>query len=112
MDPTTAQPVVEQFVIAFPAAAAWVIVGLVFVIVVLLIFAMRFARGQAVKFLSRMDAQDDALGQIKDLLASEVQKLRELYHSVDRRVVGLEAQMRFVGGKPTQRKSDDPIQGD
>ena len=112
MDPTTAQPVVEQFVIAFPTGAAWLIVGLICLIVLLLLIAMHFVRGQAIKFLSRMDAQDKALGDIKDLLASEVQKLRELYHGVDRRVVGVEAQLRFLGGKPTQRKSDDPIQGD
>lgn len=112
MDPSAAQPAVEQFVIAFPTAAAWVIVLLIAAIVVLMLFGLRFLRAQAIRFLSRMDSQDKALLDIKELLASETQKLRELYHSVDRRVVGVEAQLRFLGGKPISRASDDAKPGD
>lgn len=77
--------IVEQIVVMFPSLAAWLIVGLVGVIVA--------GGGLAVrKFMSRLDSQDNTLGQIKELLASEIGKLRELHHDIDKRVVRLEAQ--------------------
>ncbi|MCC6197190.1 MAG: hypothetical protein IT518_22265 [Burkholderiales bacterium] len=105
MDTSAAQPVIEQFVIAFPTAAAWLIVLLLAMIIGIVLYLGR-------KFLHRMDTQDDALTEIKELIASEVGKLRELYHGVDRRVVGVEATLRFMGGKPMQRGSDEPKTGD
>lgn len=75
--------VVERLVVLFPSLAAWVIVGLL-----VLIGAIVAALGR--KFLIRMDAQDTALGDIKELLASEIGKLREMHHSVDKRVAVLE----------------------
>lgn len=83
--PVDAHPVVEQLVIQFPSLAAWLIVGLVAII----------AGGGALatrKFLARLDTQDDSLRKIEELLASEIGKLREMHHDVDKRVVRLEAQ--------------------
>ena len=42
------------------------------------------------QFIIRMDKQDHALEDIRDLLASEVGKLREMQHSIDKRVIRLE----------------------
>lgn len=75
----------EQIVVMFPSLAAWLIVALVGLIAA--------GGGLAVrKFMSRLDSQDSTLGQIKELLASEIGKLRELHHDIDKRVVRLEAQ--------------------
>ena len=77
--------IVEQLVVLFPTVAAWLIVGLVALIAAGGGIAVR-------KFMARLDSQDSTLGQIKELLASEIGKLRELHHDIDKRVVRLEAQ--------------------
>lgn len=75
--------VVEQLVVLFPTVAAWVIVFLLIVIGFVVAYLGRL-------FLRRMDVQDDALKAIKELLASKITELRELHHSVDKRVTVLE----------------------
>lgn len=80
--------VVEQIVVLFPVLAAWLIVALVAIIATGGALAVR-------KFLSRMDRQDIALGDIKELLASEVSKLREMHHDIDVRVARLEEHRRL-----------------
>jgi Tfp pilus assembly protein PilO len=72
--------VVEQIVVQFPAAAAWLIVTLVGAIVL--------GGGWAVKkFIGRLDA-------IESLLSSEIKTLREMQHATDVRVATLEGQLR------------------
>lgn len=51
------------------------------------------------KVLARLDAQDHALGQIKDLLANEVRTLREMQHSIDNRVTRIEERHMLVDRK-------------
>lgn len=85
---TPEHEVVEQIVVLFPVLAAWLIVALVAVIATGGAFAVR-------KFLFRMDRQDVALGDIKELLASEVSKLREMHHDIDVRVARLEEHRRL-----------------
>lgn len=80
--------IVERLVVLFPSLAAWAIVGLL-VLIGLIVAAL----GR--KFLSRMDAQDTALGDIKELLASEVKQLREMHHGMDVRVARLEEYRRL-----------------
>lgn len=81
---------VQTIVVQFPALAAWLIVALVLVIATGGAIATNMARTSVKNFLARMDAQDKSLGEIKELLASEVQKLRELHHDIDKRVGKLE----------------------
>lgn len=101
--PAEAQPVIEKFVIAFPSAAAWMIVVLLGGIGVLLMFLGR-------KFLKRMDVQDESLGKIEELLASEIGKLRESIFDVDRRVARLEGgNARRPGESYGRRVGDDPL---
>lgn len=74
----------EQLVIAFPALAAWLIVAIGASMLALVGFGGR-------KMLDRLDSQDTALEQIRQLLASEVHKLREMQHGIDVRLVRLES---------------------
>lgn len=90
--------IVEQIVVMFPSLAAWLIVALV--------GAIATGGGLAVRmFMGRMKNQDAMLGEIKELLASEIGKLRELHHDIDKRVVRLEAQADS-GGKWNRRAGD------
>lgn len=98
--PAESHQAVEQLVIAFPSAAAWVIV------ILLTIIALG-AAWMGRKFLSRMDDQDTTLLAIKDLLASEVGKLREMHHAMDRRVVWIEAQLGRRDGAQYGRRATD-----
>jgi len=43
------------------------------------------------QFIFRMSRQEAALADIRDLLASEVSKLREMQHDLDKRVIRLES---------------------
>lgn len=100
--------VVEQFVVMFPSAAAWLLVIMVGVI----------GTGIGVggrKFLKRLDSQDTSLdmqnktlAQIKDLLASEIAKLREMHHDMDKRVIVLETLQN--GGMPKRRATDSSME--
>lgn len=90
--PIDAHPVVEQLVIQFPTLAAWLIVGLVAIIAFGGALATR-------KFLARLDTQDESLRKIEELLASEIGKLREMHHDIDRRVVRLEVQNEEKRGR-------------
>lgn len=101
--------IVEQLVVLFPALAAWIIVALVGLI----------AAGGGVAFRSffrRLREQDVAaaafraestvaLREIKELLASEIGKLREMHHDVDVRVARLEEHRRLDN---FGRRWDDP----
>lgn len=80
--------IVEQLVVLFPALAAWTIVALVALIAA--------GGGLAVRmFMRRLKKQDDTLAEIKNLLASEVGKLREMHHDIDVRVARLEEHRRL-----------------
>lgn len=92
---TEQQQVVEQLVIQFPAIAAWVIV-------ILLATIAGIAGLVGRKFLQRMDTQDTMLGGIKELLALEVSKLRELHHEMDRRVSIVETVLKITGKLPSK----------
>lgn len=104
--PVESHQAVEQLVIAFPAAAAWIIVMLVGIIV------MGFGV-YARKFLKRMDAQDETLNAIRSLLASEVGKLRELHHEIDKRVLLVEGALGLLPGTQRfgRRSTDNPEGG-
>lgn len=91
--------VIEQLVVLFPALAAWSIVVMLAMIGSGVAFLAR-------KFLMRLDVQDDTLRDIKNLLASEVGKLRELHHDIDRRVVRLESLQDAEGSKWGRRRDD------
>lgn len=56
------------------------------------------------KFLGRMDEQDCTLLAIKDLLQSEIGKLRDLHHSIDIRVTQMECKcaLRNAAGQKAQ----------
>lgn len=103
--PAETPQVVEQFVIAFPTFAAWLIVGLLVVIATGAAYMGR-------KFLQRMDTQDASLNNIEKLLASEVGKLRTMLHGVDRRVVWLESKQGRLPGEPYGRREDDDPMGE
>lgn len=81
----------------FPALAAWLIVAGGGALFALVAFGGR-------QFFKRLDGQDETLKAIsssigkevtaiKDLLASEIQHLRDMQHDIDKRVVSLEAYM-------------------
>ena len=91
----------EQLVIAFPALAAWLIVAIGACMLALVGFGGR-------KMLDRLDSQDTALEQIRQLLASEVHKLREMQHGIDLRLVRLEAfQAQVHNDVRFGRRADD-----
>lgn len=101
--PPESHQAVERLVVAFPFAAAWIIVLLVGVIGLLVAYLGR-------KFLSRMDDQDRTLEAIKALLASEVQKLREMHHAIDKRVTAIEAACNVEAvrwGRRTTERDDE-----
>lgn len=121
MDPTVAQPIIEQFVIAFPTAAAWLIVGLMALLCAGVAFYGRwFLRrwneqqenhDSRINELSRafkegMDAQRASIESIRTLISSEIEELRGMYHVLDRRLVSVESQLRFLGGRPMQPDMD------
>lgn len=98
--------IVEQFIVQFPTAAAWLIVALLGLIGTGLGLMGR-------KFMARLDSQDATLGQIKELLASEIGKLRELHHDIDKRVVRLESLQGAPEPKWGRRVGDHlPGEGD
>jgi hypothetical protein len=116
-----AAPVVERFVIAFPAGAAWVIVGLLIIIAGGIYFYGRWFlqewtarekhRDDRINdlksvFARRMDSQDGALAEIKKSIASEVGMVKDMYHQIDKRLVNVEAVMRFVSKMPRRRIED------
>lgn len=82
--------IMEQLVVQFPSVAAWLIVALLGLISLGVGY---FGR----KFMARMDTQDTALLQIKDLLASEIGHLRELHHAIDKRVAVIETHINVDG---------------
>lgn len=95
--------VIEQFVVQFPAVAAWLIVALL----------AALTGGAALmgrRFMARLDTQDNTLIEIKNLLASEIGKLRELHHDIDKRVVRLEA-VQSAEGVKYGRRADDHFGG-
>lgn len=81
----------DQFVISFPALAAWLIVVIGGGLLALVAFGGR-------KLLERLDAQDGELRAIRDLLQSEVQQLREMSHQMDIRLTRIESSCRFFHG--------------
>lgn len=97
--PAESHQAVEQLVVAFPSAAAWIIVMLVGMVVILVAYMGR-------KFLQRMDKQDVSLDAIKDLLASEVKQLREAQHALDKRVTTVEAHCDIEGLRWGRRSTD------
>lgn len=103
--PVEAHPVIEQFVVAFPWLAAWAIVILLGTLGVLIAWLGR-------KFLKRMDTQDESLGKIESLLASEIGKLRENIFEVDRRVARLEGGLPRRPGDAYGRRSGDDLMGE
>jgi len=64
--------------------AIWLLIGIGSAMFGLALYFVR-------QFVKRMDQQDDALEAIRGLLASEVQKLREMQHTLDKRVIWLES---------------------
>lgn len=64
------------------------------------------------KFVERMDSQDVALNEIRDLLASEIGKLREMQHELDKRIIWIESTCYAqhgiaLGGANHHRPKDD-----
>ena len=95
----------EQVVVMFPSLAAWLIVALVGVIAT--------GGGWAVKkFMHRLDTQDETLNKIADLLASEISKLREADHDIEKRVVRIETHVGIDLVPPYRRRATDAPQGD
>lgn len=79
---------VEQFVVQFPALAAWGLLALGTIAVV-----MAGAGGRL--FLKRLDKQDVTMEGIKTLLETETSQLREMSHAQDKRLIALEEWRRF-----------------
>jgi hypothetical protein len=64
------------------------------------------------QFVVRMDKQDDSLEAIRFLLASEVTKLREMQHGLDKRLIWLESTcVNHHGMSSMKRRHDDEITG-
>jgi hypothetical protein len=76
----------------------------------------RATKEQTAEFSNRLEHQDNQLRAIRDLLADEVFKLREMIHAIDKRVLTIEghcqlfhgrgaplARADFDGDKPTHR---------
>lgn len=92
--------IVEQLVVLFPTVAAWLIVGLVALI----------AAGGAMavkKFMARLDTQDNTLNKIAELLASEIGKLRDKDHAIEKRVVRIETHVGIDAGQKWGRRAAD-----
>ena len=90
----------EPFVISFPALAAWLIVLIGSALCAIVAFGGR-------KVLDRLDAQDDELAKIRDLLQSEIHQLREMSHQMDLRLTRIESSCRFFhGGGPGNHNGD------
>lgn len=103
--------IVEQLVVLFPALAAWTIVALISVIVAGGALAARL-------FFKRLREQDKAaaefrqesaiaLREIKDLLASEIGKLREADYHIKERVVRIETHIGLDVGPKWSRRAGD-----
>lgn len=122
VDPTIAQPIIEQFVIAFPTAAAWLIVILMACLCAGAAFSGRWFLHRwneqqanhdsrinelAIAFKEGMEAQRASIEGIRTLISSEIEELRGMYHVLDRRLVRVESQLRFLGGRPMQPDTDD-----
>ena len=73
----------QPVVVAFPELAAWLLVLIGTALLGLVLYMGKQA-------LRRLDLQDEALEAIRELLASEVQKLREMQHAIDLRVTKIE----------------------
>lgn len=65
---------------------------------------------QTAAFTTQLDKQDVQLGAIKDLLADEVFKLREMIHAIDKRVLTIEGHCSLYHGRgaPASRADYDP----
>jgi hypothetical protein len=96
---------IQSIVVAFPTLAAYLIV-------------LMFAGGIGTmlwggrKILGRLDEQDKTMGSIRDLLASEIAKLREMNHEIELRVIVIEERCRIShnveDGTFVHRRRDDP----
>lgn len=73
----------KEFVVQFPALAAWLLVALGSAFVLLIGFGGRV-------FLRRLDRQDKTMEDIKVLLTSETATLRTMLHDQDVRIVRIE----------------------
>lgn len=62
----------------------WAVIVLGGSLISIVVYGVRMA-------LARMDRQDDALEEIRLLLASELSKLRDMHNELDKRVVRIEA---------------------
>ncbi len=67
-------------------------------------------REQTKSFTDQLKAQDVQLAAIRDLLADEVFKLREMIHAVDKRVLTIEGHCSLFHGRgaPAARSDYDP----
>ncbi len=70
-------------------------------------------REQTKAFTDHLEQQDMKLAAIKDLLADEVFKLREMIHGIDKRVLTIEGHCSLFHGhglaqNPQRRHGDDP----
>jgi hypothetical protein len=92
----------EQLVTHFPSLAAWLIV----IIGAALLGLVGFGGREMIK---RLDSQDTALDQIRQLLASEVHKLREMQHCIDIRLARVEERMHNGGDVKYGRRADDHL---
>jgi hypothetical protein len=75
---------VEQHALELLHFAIWLLIAIGGMTLSLALYFIR-------QFVKRMGRQDTALEAIRDLLASEVSKLREMQHALDKRVIWIES---------------------
>ena len=103
---------VRSVVTAHPDFSGWLLVacatGLVWLIVYLWKQEQRIIRDHISNLVAQMEAQGEVLAkrlaeqdkvmrEIRDLQLSEVGKLREMQHDLDKRVIRIESQCRIHG---------------
>ena len=92
----------QPVVVAFPELAAWLLVT----IGGLLLGIVGYLGSQGLK---RLDFQDEQLSAIRSLLASEVQKLREMQHAIELRVTRIETACAWLHHGRDGRDGRDAI---
>lgn len=77
--------------------AVWMIVAIGGALLGLLSYGGRL-------MLGRLDKTDASLEAIRELLASEIQKLRELHHDVDKRLIRIETACNYMHSPENQHR--------